>query len=86
LNCFLIKQKIKKGNCILKFSVFISHSSKDAALATELCRLLEAHSITCWIAPRNIASGTSYGEGIAKAIEQVSVVLLLLTQPVFLMH
>jgi hypothetical protein len=65
----------------LKFSVFISHSSKDAALATELCRLLEAHSITCWIAPRNIVSGTSYGEGIAKAIEQVSVVLLLLTQP-----
>ena len=65
----------------MKFSVFISHSSKDAALANELCRLLEAHSITCWIAPRNIVSGTSYGEGIAKAIEEVSVVLLLLTQP-----
>ena len=47
----------------MKFSVFLSHSSKDAALANELCRLLEANSITCWIAPRNIVSGTSYGEG-----------------------
>ena len=65
----------------MKFSVFISHSSKDAALANELCRLLEAHSILCWIAPRNILGGTSYGEEIAKTIEEVSVVLLLLTQP-----
>ena len=65
----------------MKFSVFISHSNKDAALANELCRLLEARSIACWIAPRNILGGTSYGEEIAKAIEEVSVVLLLLTQP-----
>jgi hypothetical protein len=65
----------------MSYSVFISHSSKNSALAKELCRLLEASQVTCWIAPRDIPLGASYGEVIATAIENVSVVVLLLTQP-----
>ena len=64
----------------MKYSVFISHSSKDFALAKELCRLLEVNSVSCWIAPRNVLAGSSYGEEIAKAIEDSSVVVLLLTK------
>jgi hypothetical protein len=60
--------------------VFISHASKNAALAGELCGLLERADTPCWIAPRDIPAGSSYGEVISNAIEDCSVVVLLLTE------
>jgi hypothetical protein len=60
-------------------SVFLSHASKDHRLAKQVVEILERQGVGCWIAPRDIAAGSSYGEEIAKAIEKSSVFLLLLT-------
>lgn len=60
-------------------AVFISHASKDKRLAQQVVGLLEASGVTCWMAPRDIPAGQSYGESIAHAIEGCSVFLLLLT-------
>jgi hypothetical protein len=59
--------------------VFISHSSQDYRLANEIRRFLEEREIPCWIAPRDIPPGSSYGEEIIKAIEQCAVTLLVFT-------
>jgi hypothetical protein len=64
----------------LKKTVFISHASKNFAIANELCKLLEADGIPCWIAPRDIPPGGSYGEHIAQGIEQCLVTVLVLTE------
>ncbi|HEY0075972.1 MAG TPA: toll/interleukin-1 receptor domain-containing protein, partial [Abditibacteriaceae bacterium] len=48
--------------------VFISHSSKDKVIAEEICALLEANGISCWIAPRNIAPGEDWSEAIMDGI------------------
>lgn len=59
--------------------VFISHSSKDAALASALCTGLEARGLRCWIAPRNILSGEAWGASIVQALDDCPVLLLVLT-------
>ncbi len=61
-------------------SLFISHSSKDKRIANELCERLEAVGISCWIAPRDVAPGTAYGEAIVKGIEECHVCLLVLSE------
>jgi len=60
--------------------VFISHASKNFRLADDIRSRLEALEIPCWIAPRNIPIGGSYGEQIATAIKDCSAVLLVLTE------
>ncbi|HEY0384797.1 MAG TPA: toll/interleukin-1 receptor domain-containing protein, partial [Pyrinomonadaceae bacterium] len=50
--------------------IFISHSSKDVAAAGIVCAALEARGIRCWIAPRDVLPGVSYGEAIIDAINQ----------------
>lgn len=60
--------------------VFISYSSKDGKLAEQTCEFLEKKGKTCWIAPRDIAAGTEYGEEIIKGIEQSDVFVLLFSE------
>lgn len=60
-------------------SVFISHSSKDKAVAFELCERLEKVGVSCWIAPRDVKPGGLYGTEIIAGIKQCSVFLLVLT-------
>jgi len=47
---------------------FISHSSKDEAIAEEICQHLESAGVPCWIAPRDIEPGTDWTEGILHGI------------------
>jgi osmotically-inducible protein OsmY len=56
--------------------VFISYSSKDKAAADALCGTLEGRGIPCWIAPRNIAYGSDYGEAIVDGINESRVMVL----------
>src|SRR3990170_1251588 len=42
--------------------VFISHSSKDKAIADAVCATLERNRIRCWIAPRDIQPGQEFRE------------------------
>jgi hypothetical protein len=63
----------------LPFDVFVSHSSKDRLVANAVCARLESAGIRCWIAPRDIIAGTSYGESIIEAIHSVKVMVLVLS-------
>jgi outer membrane protein OmpA-like peptidoglycan-associated protein len=57
--------------------VFISHSSKDKAVADAVCAILEEHKIRCWIAPRDITPGKEWGEAIIEAIGGSWVMILI---------
>ena len=59
--------------------VFISHSSKDKAIADAVCARLEARGIRCWIAPRDVQPGQPYGEAIIDAIRNCRFMVLLLS-------
>lgn len=57
--------------------VFISYSTKDKLTADAVCAGLEALGIRCWIAPRDIAAGQDFGEGIIQGIEHAQVMVLI---------
>lgn len=60
--------------------IFLSHSSKDHAVAEELCGILEGRGHVCFLAPRDIRSGHEYAEEIIDGIERSEVMLLLLSE------
>lgn len=61
------------------FDVFVSHAAADAILAQRLCAQLEATGLRCWIAPRDIAAGHHYAEGIDDALRQSRAIVLLMS-------
>lgn len=61
-------------------NIFISHSSKEAPVAEEMCNALERNGNRCFIAPRDIRSGFEYAEEIANGIDSANVVLLILSK------
>lgn len=60
--------------------VFISHASRNFRAADDLRARLEELDIPCWIAPRDIPAGSSYGEEITGAIQTAVAVILILTE------
>ena len=60
--------------------MFISHSSQDAATAEQVCATLEGNGIGCWIAPRDVLPGMSYGEALLDAIETSRLVVLVYSE------
>ena len=58
----------------MAFDVFVSYASKDKTVADAVCAKLESAAIRCWIAPRDIVPGRSYGEAIIEAIHAAKVV------------
>jgi len=60
--------------------VFVSHSVKDKAVADAILAPLEADSMTCWIAPRDVVPGANWGESIIDAIESSRIMILLFSQ------
>jgi TIR domain len=60
--------------------IFISHSSKDAGLAAEICQDLEDRGVNCWIASRDIKLGSHYAEAIIEAIRGARVLLVILSK------
>lgn len=61
----------------MKYDVFISYSSKDSGVAFDVCAMLEAAGLICWIAPRNVYGGKSYAREIIEAITESQVVLFI---------
>ncbi len=57
--------------------VFISHSSRDAELATQITNALESSGFSCWIAPRNISPGFDYNGQITAGIRSSDALLFL---------
>jgi hypothetical protein len=64
----------------LSKQVFISYSSEDIEPAMQICKLLEQRGIPCWITPRDVMPGRSYGEEIINAIENTSATVLVLSE------
>jgi hypothetical protein len=60
--------------------VFISYSSKDRTIANMVCALLEERGHRCWIAPRDIIPGTSWGEAIIDGLKGARVFVLVFSQ------
>src|SRR5271169_3493599 len=60
--------------------VFISYASADAPLAQRVCSALEAAGFPCWIAPRNVVPGTLYAGGIVRAIDESTILILILSK------
>jgi hypothetical protein len=56
--------------------VFISYSSKDKSVADAACAVLEGRGVRCWVAPRDIAAGSDWGESIIDAIAGSRVMVL----------
>ena len=61
-------------------SVFISHSSKDKAIADVIVYSLEQEGISVWIAPRDIPGGTDYGASIMKGLRECEVLVLVFSK------
>ena len=60
--------------------VFVSHSVKDKVIAEKIVAALEADSIQCWVAPRDIVPGADWGESIIDALESSRVMVLVFSQ------
>ena len=56
--------------------VFISHAAHEKQFADRICAKLESRGIRCWIAPRDIRPGMSWGSAILEAIDGARVMLL----------
>ena len=61
---------------VLAAKVFISHSSKDKAIAEAICQHLESAGVPCWIAPRDIEPGADWTEGIMRGITSSRIFVL----------
>ena len=56
--------------------VFLSHSAADRTAALALLDGLERAGIRCWIAPRDVAAGSEYGQQIVDAVKGCRVFLV----------
>lgn len=59
--------------------VFISYSNKDKPVADAVVAGLENNGIRCWVAPRDITPGSSWGEAIISAIEGSRFMVIILS-------
>jgi hypothetical protein len=59
--------------------VFVSYSQIDKTVADAVVAGLEAEGLRCWVAPRDITPGTSWGEAIVDAISGSSAMALVLS-------
>lgn len=62
-----------------RFDVFLSHSTKDVALAHELARALERLDLQCFMAERDIEAGRHWKEEIRIALRLSKVAVVLIT-------
>lgn len=60
--------------------VFVSHSSKDKQVADAVTAALEQQKFRCWLAPRDILPGDSWGGAIIKAIERCKVMVVIFSE------
>jgi hypothetical protein len=61
-------------------SAFISHAKADAKKAQAIAEGLEKRGFKCWIAPRDVKAGRSYGDEIIRGIEGARSFVLVLSK------
>jgi hypothetical protein len=70
----------KKPKQASSLSAFISHAKGDAKKAQEIAASLEERGLKCWIAPRDVRAGRSYGDEIITGIENSRSFVLVLSR------
>src|SRR5207237_1282884 len=76
----LRRRQYAKQRRRMAHDVFLSHSVKDKAVADAIVARLEAESVICWVAPRDVVPGADWGESIINAIESSRIMILLFSQ------
>jgi hypothetical protein len=71
---------VVQGPHVCGSDVFISHSSADKQVADAVCAAMESKNFRCWIAPRDIPAGVSWGSAIIEGIEDSRLMLLVFSQ------
>lgn len=61
-------------------SAFISHAKADEKKARAIAEGLESRGFKCWIAPRDVKAGRSYGDEIIRGIESTRSFVLVLSK------
>jgi hypothetical protein len=64
---------------ITRYDAFISYSSEDLALATEIAADLDARTMRTFLASRDLAAGTVWTEEVRQALLASRVLLIVLT-------
>jgi hypothetical protein len=60
----------------MPYDAFISYCSEDKKIADAVCGTLEANKIRCWIAPRDVGAGRTWGSAIVEAIGESAVMVV----------
>jgi hypothetical protein len=71
---------IADGRSVDPSKVFISHSNKDKPIADAICNHLESAGVRCWIAPRDIALGSDWTEGIMRGIDSCRIFVVVFSE------
>lgn len=64
----------------MPYDAFISYCSEDKKIADAVCGTLEANKIRCWIAPRDVGAGRTWGSAIVEAISESSVMVVIFSK------
>lgn len=64
----------------MPYDAFISYCSEDKKIADAVCGTLEANKIRCWIAPRDVGPGRSWGSAIIEAIGDSAVMVVIFSK------
>jgi hypothetical protein len=62
-----------------RISAFVSYAKADQAKAQEIAASLEERGCGCWIAPRDVRPGRTYGDEIIRGIESAGALILVLS-------
>jgi ABC-type amino acid transport substrate-binding protein len=64
----------------MPYDAFISYCSEDKKIADAVCGTLEANKIRCWIAPRDVGPGRTWGSAIIEAIGDSAVMVVIFSK------
>jgi hypothetical protein len=64
----------------MKQRAFISHAVEDRVEATAICHGLEERGIRCWIAPRDIRSGSTWAKAVIDGVVECSDMVVVLSE------
>ena len=70
----------RQGDKSPDFAAFISHAKADQKRAQQIVAALEQRGFKCWIAPRDVRPGRTYGDEIIRGIERSRCFILALSK------
>jgi len=71
---------VKRSKQAPLLAAFISHAKADEKKARAIAEGLESRGFKCWIAPRDVKAGRSYGDEIIRGIESTRSFVLVLSK------